>query len=193
VKPRDGSMESIGEVLEEMRRTGRLDKGIKVQSLGDVWPAVESLWSERTIGKYVAQNSRPAEFKNGTLTIMCANSSIMQVLSEQKASIVERLNAQMGGHLVRELSFGLENVHEVRIRRPSESSSAAAPATDSLETVIQLPPELTAKAEEATRNIRNPALRLAFLHAYEAWLRWDIWRRQEQQKRRANRTPHKKY
>jgi hypothetical protein len=51
-------MERIGDVLDEMRRTGRLDKGIKVQSLGDLWPAVESLWSEGTIGKYVAQNSR---------------------------------------------------------------------------------------------------------------------------------------
>src|SRR5664279_6196158 len=81
-------MERIGEVIDEMRRTGRLDKGIKVQSLGEVWPAVQSLWSERTIGAYVARNSHPAQFKNGTLTILCANSSIMQVLSEQKLSLI---------------------------------------------------------------------------------------------------------
>ncbi len=31
-------MERIGDVIDEMRRTGRLDKGIKVQSLSDVWP-----------------------------------------------------------------------------------------------------------------------------------------------------------
>lgn len=193
MKPRDHSMERIGDVLEEMRRTGRLDKGIKVQSLGDVWPAVESLWSERTIGKYVARNSHPVEFKNGTLTIICANSSIMQVLSEQKVSIVERLNAQMGGHLVRDLSFGLENVHEVHIQRQPAVTPAVTSDPDSLETVIQLPPELTTKAEEAARGIHNPALRLAFVRAYEAWLRWDIWRREEQQKRRSKRTPHKKY
>jgi len=186
-------MERIGDVLEEMRRTGRLDKGIKVQSLSDVWPAVESLWSERTIGKYVAQNSRPAEFKNGTLTIICANSSIMQVLSEQKVSIVERLNAQMGGHLVCNLSFGLENVHEVRIQRQSVPQQTVASTPDSLKTVIQLPPELTTKAEDAAHGIHNPALRLAFLRAYEAWLRWDIWRREERQKRRSKRTPHAKY
>lgn len=186
-------MERIGEVLEEMRRTGRLDKGIRVQSLGDIWPAVESLWSEKTIGKYVAQNSRPAEFKKGTLTIICANSSIMQVLSEQKTSIVERLNTHMGGRLIKDLSFGLESVHEVRIRRPLGASPVAPSAPETLETTVQLPPELTAKAEEASRGIHNPALRLAFLRAYSAWLRWDIWRRQEQQKRRTNRTPRKKY
>jgi hypothetical protein len=186
-------MERIGDVLDEMRRTGRLDKGIKVQSLGDVWPAVESLWSQGTIGKYVAQNSRPAQFKNGTLTIMCANSSIMQVLSEQKTSIVERLNVHMGGQLVRDLSFGLENVHEVRIRRSLDTTPSAPPDPESLETTIRLSPELTAKAEEAVQNIHNPTLRLAFLRAYKAWLRWDIWRRQEQQKRRTNRPSSKKY
>lgn len=186
-------MERIGDVLEEMRRTGRLDKGIKVQSLGDVWPAVESLWSERTIGKYVAQNSHPVEFKNGTLTIICANSSIMQVLSEQKVSIVERLNAQMGGHLVHNLSFGLESIHEIRIQRQPVVTPTVTSDPDSLKAVIQLPPEFMTKAEEAAHGIRNPALRLAFVRAYEAWLRWDIWRREEQQKRRSKRTPHKKY
>jgi hypothetical protein len=186
-------MERIGDVVDEMRRTGRLDKGIKVQSLGDVWPAVSSLWSETTIGKYVAQNSRPAQYKNGTLTIMCANSSIMQVLSEQKISIVERLNAHMGGQLVRDLSFGLENVHEVRIRRSLDTAPFAPADQESLETTIQLSPEQKAKAEEAVESIHSPALRLAFLRAYEAWLRWDIWRREERQKRRTKRTPSKKY
>jgi hypothetical protein len=192
VKPRDGGMERIGDVLEDMRRTGRLDKGIKVQSLGDVWPAVESLWSERTIGRYVAQNSHPVEFRNGTLTIICANPSIMQVLSEQKASIIERLNAQMGGQLVRNLAFGLENVHEVRIQRPPAASPIPAPDPDSLATTVPLSPELTARAEKSVQNIRDPALRLAFLRAYEAWLRWGIWRREEQQKRCSRRPAHKK-
>jgi hypothetical protein len=186
-------MERIGEVLDEMRRTGRLDKGIKVQSLGDVWPAVQSLWGERTIGAYVGRNSHPAEFRNGTLTILCANSSIMQVLSEQKAQIVERLNAQMGGKLVMDLSFGLDNVHEVRIHRPQVASSMSRPDPDSLATTIQLSPEQGARAEKAVQSIQNPALRLSFLHAYEAWMRWDIWRHQEQQKRRTRRVTSRKY
>jgi hypothetical protein len=186
-------MERIGEVIDEMRRTGRLDKGIKVQSLGGVWPAVQSLWSERTIGAYVACNSHPAQFKNGTLTILCANSSIMQVLSEQKLLIVERLNAHMGGKLVTELSFGLDNVHEVRIRRPQVTSSLAPMDPDSLAATIQLSPEQETRAEKAVQVIENPALRLSFLHAYEAWLRWDIWRHEEQQKRRTNRVTSRKY
>ncbi len=186
-------MERIGDVLDEMRRTGRLDRGIKVQSLGDVWPAVESLWSEGTIGRYVAQNSHPVQFKNGVLTIMCANPSIMQVLSEQKTSIVERLNAHMGGELIHDLSFGLRDVHEVRIQRPVDTVPSAPPDPDSLKATVRLSQEVTARAEETVRDIRSPALRLAFLRAYEAWLRWDIWRRQEQQKRRADRHPSKKY
>jgi hypothetical protein len=186
-------MERIGEVIDEMRRTGRLDKGIKVQSLGDVWPAVQSLWSERTIGAYVARNSHPAQFKNGTLTILCANPSIMQVLSEQRALIVERLNAHMGGKLVTDLSFGLDNVHEVRIPRPQVTSSGFPPDPDSLAATIRLSPEQKARAEKAVQVIQNPVLRLSFLHAYEAWLRWDVWRHQEQQKRRTNRATSRKY
>ncbi len=186
-------MERIGEVLDEMRRTGRLDKGIKVQSLGDVWPAVQYLWSEATIGAYVASNSHPAQFKNGTLTILCANPSIMQVLSEQKVLIVERLNAHMGGKLVTDLSFGLDNVHEIRIHRPQVTSSVVPQDLTSLAATIQLSPEQEARAEKAVQNIQNPALRLSFLHAYEAWLRWDIWRHQERQKHRTYRGISKKY
>lgn len=186
-------MERIGDVINEMRRTGRLDKGIKVQSLSDVWPAVQSLWSERTIGAYVARNSHPAQFRNGTLTILCANPSIMQVLAEQKGLIVERLNAHMGGKLVTDLAFGLSNVHEVRIHRPQVAPSVPRPDPDSLAVTIHLSPEQEARAEKAVQIIQNPALRLSFLRAYEAWLRWDIWRHQEQQKRRTNRAASKKY
>lgn len=186
-------MERIGEVLDEMRRSGRLDKGIKVQSLGDVWPAVQSLWSEATIGAYVAQNSHPVQFKNGTLTILCANPSIMQVLSEQKGLIVERLNAHMGGTLVKNLSFGLDNVHEIRIHRPKAVFPVISPDPGSLSVMIRLSPEQESRAEKAVQDIQNPALRLSFLHAYEAWLRWDTWRRQEQQKRRMKRTTSQKY
>lgn len=186
-------MERIGDVIDEMRRTGRLDKGIKVQSLSDVWPAVQSLWSERTIGAYVARNSHPAQFRSGTLTILCANPSIMQVLAEQKSLIVERLNAHMGSKLVTNLAFGLDNVHEVRIHRPQVAPSIPQPDPDSLAVTIHLSPEQEARAEKAVQIIQNPALRLSFLRAYEAWLRWDIWRHQEQQKRRTNRAVSKKY
>gem|GEM_PF-908425 len=189
----DNSMQRIGEVIEEMRRTGRLDKGIMVQSLGDVWPAVRSLWSERTIGTYIARNSHPAEFKNGTLTILCANPSIMQVLSEQKSLIIQRLNAHMGDKLVTDLSFGLDSVHEVRIRRPQVTPSGPSPDPDSLAATIQLSPGQKERAEKAVQDIKNPALRLSFLHAYEAWMRWDTWRHQQQQKRRTNRATSRKY
>jgi hypothetical protein len=164
-----------------------------VQSLGDVWPAVRSLWSERTIGTYIARNSHPAEFKNGTLTILCANPSIMQVLSEQKSLIIQRLNAHMGDKLVTDLSFGLDSVHEVRIRRPQVTPSGPSPDPDSLAATIQLSPGQKERAEKAVQDIKNPALRLSFLHAYEAWMRWDTWRHQQQQKRRTNRATSRKY
>jgi hypothetical protein len=117
----------------------------------------------------------------------------MQVLSEQKILIVERLNAHMGGKLVTDLSFGLDNVHEIRIHRPQVTSSVVPEDPDSLAATIQLSPEQEARAEKAVQVIQNPALRLSFLQAYEAWLRWDIWRHQEQQKRRTNRTTSRKY
>ncbi len=117
----------------------------------------------------------------------------MQVLAEQKGLIVERLNAHMGGKLVTDLAFGLNNVHEVRIHRPQVAPSVPRPDPDSLAVTIHLSPEQEARAEKAVQIIQNPALRLSFLRAYEAWLRWDIWRHQEQQKRRTNRAASKKY
>lgn len=126
--------------------------------------------------------------------IVCANPSIMQVLAEQKAVIIEKLNAHMGAKLVTDLSFGLENVHEVRISRPASSSRAVASIDpESLSKVVQLSPEQQERAEKAVQIIENPALRISFLHAYEAWLRWDIWRQREQQKRRTNHMPSQKY
>ncbi|MCE5193164.1 MAG: DUF721 domain-containing protein [Candidatus Cryosericum sp.] len=186
-------MQRIGDVIDQMRRTGLLDKGIKVQSLRDVWPAIQSLWSERTIGAYVGRNSHPAQFKNGTLMILCANSSIMQVLAEQKGLIIERLNAQMGGKLVTDLSFGLDNIHEVRVRHVASAPGSVNPAdSESLAAMVKLSPEQEEAAEKAVQVIQDPALRVSFLHAYEAWLRWNIWHSQEQQKRRTKRTlPHK--
>jgi len=99
----------------------------------------------------------------------------------------------MGGKLVTDLSFGLDNVHEVHIQRPQVTSSVVLADPDSLATTIQLSPEQKARAKKAVQVIQNPALRLSFLRAYEAWLRWDIWRHQEQQKRRTNRATSKKY
>jgi hypothetical protein len=99
----------------------------------------------------------------------------------------------MGGKLVMDLSFGLDNVHEVRIPRPQVTSSSFPPDPDSLAATIQLSPEQKVRAEKAVQVIQNPVLRLSFLHAYEAWLRWDVWRHQEQQKRRTNRATSRKY
>jgi hypothetical protein len=186
-------MEPIGAVLEEMRRSGRLDKGIKVQSLSDVWPAVQSLWDETTIGAYVARNSRPSEFRNGTLTIVCANASIMQVLAEQKPLIVEKLNRQMGMPIVTDLAFGLENVHEVRVQRQQPPAAPAGPADDSLARTVVLTAEQKARAAKMAEGIENPSLRSSFERAYEAWLRWNVWRNKQRASSRPHRTPPRRY
>jgi len=191
-RPR-GGMEPIGAVLEEMRRSGRLDKGIKIQSLSDVWPAVQSLWDETTIGAYVARNSRPTEFRNGTLTIVCANASIMQVLAEQKALILEKLNGQMGARMVTDLAFGLENVHEVRVQSQSPRAGPAGPVDDSLARTVVLTVEQKARAAKMAEGIENPALRASFERAYEAWLRWNVWRSRKRAASRTQRTPPRTY
>ena len=186
-------MERIGDVLKEMRHAGRLNKGITVQSLGDVWPAVQSLWGENTVGRYVAANSHPSQFRNGNLTIICANPSIMQVLSEQKGSIIKKRNAHMGAQLIHNLSFGLENVHEVVLSHHLAASPAEEPVVERLDKTIRLSPEQVAQAERTAQGIQNSTLRAAFIRAYEAWMRWEVWRRREQQRRRQRRAEQGKY
>lgn len=176
-------MKRLGDVIDEMRHAGRMDKGIKVQSLGEVWPAIQSLWGKATVGAYIAQNSRPAQFKNGVLTILCANPSIMQVLNEQNGLIVQRLNKHLGSDIIRNLAFGLENTGDVQIRRSPPEPASSTPDASSLESTIQLTPKQVAIAEKTAEKIQNVSLRLAFLRAYEAWMRWSIWRRMEQQRR----------
>jgi len=180
-------MKRIGDVLEEMRYTGRLNRGIKVQSLADVWPAVQSLWGENTVGRYVADNSHPSQFRNGRLTIICANSSIMQVLSEQKGSIIRKLNTHMGTQLIHDLSFGLENVHEVRLSQHPSMVPTEELVPERLDRTIQLSPEQVAQAERTAQGIQNITLRAAFVRAYEAWMRWEVWQRRERQRRRQRR------
>lgn len=175
-------MERIGDVLGEMRRSGRLDKGIKVQTLGEVWPALQSLWGRETVGAYIARNSRPAQFRKGMLTILCTNPSIMQVLDEQKEEIIERLNAHLGSPMVRGLNFGLESREDVQIRRPRPAPAPPA-EQDSLKTVVQLTPQQLEQAERFAEKVQNPSLRLAFQRAYEAWLRWSVWKRHQQRNR----------
>lgn len=188
-----GGMEPIGAVLDEMRHSGRLDKGIRIQSLSDVWPAVQSLWDEATIGAYVARNSRPTEFRNGRLTIVCANASIMQVLAEQKPLILERLNKQMGTPIVTDLAFGLENVHEVRVQRQRSPTGPAGLGDDSLAHTVVLTAEQKARAVKMAEGIENPSLRRSFERAYEAWLRWNVWRDRQRPSSHGHRTPPRTY
>lgn len=181
-------IQRLGDILDEMRRTGRLDKGIRVQSLSNIWPAIQTLWGQHTVGSYVARNSRPVQFKNGVLTILCANHSIMQVLAEQKEQVVERLNARMGASLITDLAFGLNYIHEVLPQRKT-TPARPAQASESLAQVIQLNETQKSQVERTAGQIANPSLRSAFRRAYAAWLRWDIWHRGQAQQRRGRPSP----
>ncbi|MDO9099973.1 MAG: DUF721 domain-containing protein [Caldisericota bacterium] len=175
-------IQRLGDILDEMRRTGHLDKGIKVQSLSTIWPAIRTLWGQQTVGSYVALNSRPVQFKSGVLTILCANNSIMQVLAEQKEQVIQRLNARMGAPLITDLAFGLSSVHEVSPQRAA-APIPAAPVNESLRRVVELNEAQKSQVERAASQVANPSLRAAFRRAYAAWLRWDIWRRRQAQQR----------
>jgi len=95
---------------------------------------------------------------------------------------------------VTDLSFGLDNIHEVRVRHVASAPGSVNPAdSESLAAMVKLSPEQEEAAEKAVQVIQDPALRVSFLHAYEAWLRWNIWHSQEQQKRRTKRTLSHKY
>ena len=177
-------IQRLGDILDDMRRTGHLDKGIRVQSLSSIWPVIQTLWGERTVGAYVASNSRPVQFKAGLLTISCANSSIMQVLLEQKHQLIERLNARMGAPLLKDLAFVLSRAQEVSLQRRGSSAMLPASADEPLARAIELNEAQKAQVERVACQVGSPSLRSAFRRAYAAWLRWDIWRHRQVRRER---------
>jgi len=84
----------VGDILNTCR-TSRPD-----HEMTRIW----DLWDE-TMGAAIAENARPAAFKDQLLIVHVISSPWMQQLQFLKKDIIQKLNSALGKNLVREIKF----------------------------------------------------------------------------------------
>ncbi|XXF75012.1 DUF721 domain-containing protein [Myxococcaceae bacterium GXIMD 01537] len=73
----------------------------KARTLGPVWA--------HTVGPHIARHSSPHALEKQTLVVTVASAEWAHTLSQQAASLCERLNERLGPDTVTELVFRLED------------------------------------------------------------------------------------
>ncbi len=66
--------------------------------------ALEAAWRDAA-GPYAAEYSRAGAIRRGKLEVLVANSTLVQELSFQKASLVAALNRSLPDHGIKDLRF----------------------------------------------------------------------------------------
>lgn len=66
--------------------------------------AVWAFWSEE-VGAMIARNAQPSRFRNGVLVVTVANHSWIQDLQFMKEGIRDKLNARLGGPVIRDIQL----------------------------------------------------------------------------------------
>jgi predicted nucleic acid-binding Zn ribbon protein len=115
---------------------------------GKIW----LIW-DTAVGRQIAAQARPVNFRDGVLTVVVSNAPWMQQLNFMKKGIIEKINGTLGEELVKEifLKAGRPEPLEAEQRRPKR---AIRPLTDSEKEHI---------ARE-TASINDPELREAVAH-----------------------------
>lgn len=72
-----------------------LEKRLREGKIWQVW--------DSAVGKQIAVQARPVNFRDGVLTVMVSNAPWMQQLNFMKKGIIEKLNRALGEEMVREI------------------------------------------------------------------------------------------
>lgn len=100
-------MEEIGNILPHLfRRHVRRQDPRVAEILASLWP--------RVAGKLLAQHSRPVSFRGGTLTLAVPNGCWAKELQQLAEEIRARVNACMGGQVVKRLYISCALKSEIR-------------------------------------------------------------------------------
>jgi predicted nucleic acid-binding Zn ribbon protein len=79
-----------------------------LQTAGEPITRVWELWDEAA-GDHIARNTRPASLKHQILTVHVSSPAWIQELRFSKKSIMEKINAAAGIHLVSDIKFTIDN------------------------------------------------------------------------------------
>jgi predicted nucleic acid-binding Zn ribbon protein len=94
-----GPLEPVGPLLQRLLVRLGLDRRLEEHRAVEAWPEV--------VGPVVAAQARAVEIRAGVLFVDVASSVWMQELAVLRDSIVERLNAHLGGPRVRKIVLSI--------------------------------------------------------------------------------------
>ena len=108
-----------------------------------------SFWEEE-VGETIARHAEPAGYHRGVLSVRVSSHTWMQELQFTKGAIRERLNARLGGELIRDIYFVSGPTTSTEKAAEPGEEPREAPCSDEQPPAVELPP------------IRDPALAKVF-------------------------------
>ena len=118
---------------------------------GRIW----LVWDD-AVGSQIAAKARPVSFRDGMLTVAVANSPWMQQLTFLKQGIIDKINAQLGSELVRDIF--LKSGRVVAPPHPEKPVERRERRLDAAERTF---------IAEQSAAIEDPELREALAHLFE--------------------------
>jgi len=98
---RYGETKSLGDLMKELLPTAlgtNAAKGFEAMQVVEAWRNV--------LGQLMVKYSARERFENGTLFVTVTSSALRQELFMNRQSIVEKINAEIGSAIVKEVIFG---------------------------------------------------------------------------------------
>lgn len=90
-----GNEYTLKEALDEMLKTYRLDTRMSETSVVNAW--------EKVMGSVITRYTQEVRMRDGVLYITLTSAAVKHELSYRRSEIAERLNAECGAEIVREI------------------------------------------------------------------------------------------
>jgi len=103
---------------------------------------------DQSVGPAIARHAQPKLLRGGKLSLIVDSPAWMQQLTLMKPDLVERLNKDLGGNMVKDISFRLGDVEEARAQ---PSDDILPPAALSEEDRVRIEQHVRSIDDENTR------------------------------------------
>jgi predicted nucleic acid-binding Zn ribbon protein len=112
---------AVSSLLGQIFRGKPLEKRLNEGKIWLIWDSV--------VGRQIAAQARPVNFRDGILTVIVGNAPWMQQLNFMKKGIIEKINGTLGEELVKEI-FLKAGRPEPLAREPLPKKRIVRPLTD---------------------------------------------------------------
>ncbi len=142
---------AVAGLLGEIFQGKPLEKRLREGRIWQVWDAA--------VGRQIAAQARPVNFRDGILTVIVANAPWMQQLNFLKKGMVDKVNRALGEELVREIYL--------KAGRPEAPGTEPRPLK---KPVRALTAAEHARIKQETAEVNDPELREAFARPLAKYL-----------------------